>query len=590
MQSARPNAVLPTRTTRRPSETQRRMAQPIRASTPHHTLHRCACGGGCPRCQQESRMAQSKLPISQPGDSSEREADHIAEQIIRAEQSHSRADAEINTERLQLARLSDPSAPAALTAAPPAVHDTLRSQGESLRPETRASLEPHFGIRLANVRVHTNAEATKSADSVNAHAYTVGNHVVFGSGQYAPHTPSGRRLLAHELTHVVQQSRSGTSALQRDAKKDGDCDPDNLEHLGTKFHKPTNEVQPFSKALGLKLQETHLGNPVAGEKDFVLFCPHRSSVPLNPLVPCTTVFKILNGNRPEAGKVGAWAQQPGKSELFWGFVKESLLSVSGPAECGQPSPTAVVGPRSPPDPEPIPAPERDLEALASPDRYGHKNSCSQDFLESHIWPAERLARRMLHHALACFCAAMYGKGKRSGKSASQFEFAFGQDWKTKADTIYTTLLLLLDAFEQGPYMIDCVTGCNTEGEGWPFPSKTSQFGKTDTSQRLWNPSGRGGTIMLCYENLEDKTLEYTAHIMIHEMGHLRLGLEDPTGDDTMKLPAGTNVAEPYGAVADDLWLRVPRFSDPDAENCFDDTSDEMDGIDPELKRNPEKWK
>lgn len=94
--------------------------------------------------------------------------------------------------------------------APPLVHDVLRSPGRPLDASTRASMEPHFGQEFGDVRVHTDARAADSARSVHALAYTVGSHVVFGSGQFSPATPAGRTLLAHELTHTIQQ-RSASS-------------------------------------------------------------------------------------------------------------------------------------------------------------------------------------------------------------------------------------------------------------------------------------------------------------------------------------------------------------------------------------------
>jgi hypothetical protein len=88
---------------------------------------------------------------------------------------------------------------------PPIVHEVLRSLGQPLDAKTRAFMEPRFGHDFSQVRVHTNARAAESVRAVNALAYTVGRDVVFGAGQYAPGTSEGRRLMAHELTHVVQQ-------------------------------------------------------------------------------------------------------------------------------------------------------------------------------------------------------------------------------------------------------------------------------------------------------------------------------------------------------------------------------------------------
>lgn len=96
--------------------------------------------------------------------------------------------------------------------APPIVHDVLRSSGHPLDAATRGFMEPRFGHDFSRVRVHTDNKAAQSAQAVNAHAYTVGKNVVFGQGQYAPGTQSGQHLLAHELTHVVQQS--GHAGLQ----------------------------------------------------------------------------------------------------------------------------------------------------------------------------------------------------------------------------------------------------------------------------------------------------------------------------------------------------------------------------------------
>lgn len=93
--------------------------------------------------------------------------------------------------------------------APPVVHDVLSSPGQPLDTATRAFMEPRFGHDFSGVRVHTDAEAAESVRSVNALAYTVGKDIAFGMGQYAPNTSAGRWMLAHELTHVIQQGDRG---------------------------------------------------------------------------------------------------------------------------------------------------------------------------------------------------------------------------------------------------------------------------------------------------------------------------------------------------------------------------------------------
>jgi hypothetical protein len=119
-----------------------------------------------------------------------------------------------------------------LSAVPPVVHEALHSPGQPLDPATRAVMEPRFGHDFSKVRVHTDARAAESAQAVNALAYTVGQDIVFGADQYAPKTTAGQKLLAHELTHVVQQNQNLTSAqsssfsfsINRDRSKEREAD------------------------------------------------------------------------------------------------------------------------------------------------------------------------------------------------------------------------------------------------------------------------------------------------------------------------------------------------------------------------------
>jgi predicted secreted Zn-dependent protease len=90
-------------------------------------------------------------------------------------------------------------------AVPPIVHQVLNSPGQPLDSATRAFMESHFGHDFSQVRVHTDAKAAESAQAVNALAYTLGRDVVFGTGRYVPATAAGKKILAHELTHVIQQ-------------------------------------------------------------------------------------------------------------------------------------------------------------------------------------------------------------------------------------------------------------------------------------------------------------------------------------------------------------------------------------------------
>lgn len=120
--------------------------------------------------------------------------------------------AECRNKRLSMQRSSTNQAkPSSM---PLIVHDVLSSPGQQLDAGTRAYMEPRIGHDFSKVRVHIDARAAESARSVNALAYTVGQNVVFGSGQYRPDSIDGKRLMAHELTHVVQQD-AGTKGVQR---------------------------------------------------------------------------------------------------------------------------------------------------------------------------------------------------------------------------------------------------------------------------------------------------------------------------------------------------------------------------------------
>jgi len=107
------------------------------------------------------------------------------------------------------------ASPDANAPAPPIVQDVLRAPGWPLAADERARWEPRFGHDLGDVRLHTGEQAARSARAVGANAYTVGRNIVFGGGQFGPDTSGGTRLLAHELTHVVQQG-SGQGSLPAD--------------------------------------------------------------------------------------------------------------------------------------------------------------------------------------------------------------------------------------------------------------------------------------------------------------------------------------------------------------------------------------
>jgi len=148
--------------------------------------------------KSEKRL-QAKLSIGASNDPLEQEADRVAEQVL-ATPAHSIVS--VTPPRIQ--RYTS-QATADAGDAPPSVDRVLASAGRPLDPALQQDMGERFGHDFSKVRVHTGAAAEQSARDVNAHAYTVGRDIVFGASRFAPDTHQGRSLLAHELTHIVQQ-------------------------------------------------------------------------------------------------------------------------------------------------------------------------------------------------------------------------------------------------------------------------------------------------------------------------------------------------------------------------------------------------
>jgi hypothetical protein len=174
------------------------------------------------RHQTSSLFAQPKLAIGRVDDPLERDSERIADHIMRMPdpdlsvagvRSQLVGKRTVGDERLR----RDAVSPAALDGrpAPAVVHQVLAEPGRPLDSESRAFFEPRLGLDLAHVRVHDNSRAASSARAVGARAYTVGSHIVFAEGAHTA-SEGGRRLLAHELVHVMQQTGDAAPQLARD--------------------------------------------------------------------------------------------------------------------------------------------------------------------------------------------------------------------------------------------------------------------------------------------------------------------------------------------------------------------------------------
>jgi hypothetical protein len=168
---------------------------------------------------------QTKPSITKPGDEYEREADHVSDQVMRTPEPElqrvcacgrgcPKCQAEqTGQERERLQTKRDGSGGERQTTVASIVHEVLRSPGRPMDPGSRAFMETRFSQDFSRVSVHTGELAAASADQIRARAYTLGHHIVFGAGQYAPNTLPGLKLIAHELTHVLQQGATGESGL-----------------------------------------------------------------------------------------------------------------------------------------------------------------------------------------------------------------------------------------------------------------------------------------------------------------------------------------------------------------------------------------
>lgn len=173
------------------------------------------------------QLVQMKLRVGAADDPLEREADRVAEQVTGKSScggcSSGAPCADCSSSPREIARSAEPHAPAA-RAVPSSVLASLGG-GSPLDAGTRAAMQQHFGVDFGSVRLHTNDADAARAHSLGARAFTFGSDVVFGRGEYRPGTSEGRRLLAHELTHVVQQD-GAARVVQRQPQPNQSLPPD----------------------------------------------------------------------------------------------------------------------------------------------------------------------------------------------------------------------------------------------------------------------------------------------------------------------------------------------------------------------------
>jgi outer membrane protein OmpA-like peptidoglycan-associated protein len=208
----------------------------------HPKVETAERGQANPLWHQLATQAQAKLTVGAPDDPYEREADAVADKVMRMPDSPSsnqklsfssgRGALKVQRkcaaceEEEKVQRKKSGSEADTLATIRPLVREVLNTPGDTIDSAARKFLEPRFGNDFSHVRVHTDTKAEESARAVNALAYTVGHDIIFAEGQYQPRSTAGTRLLAHELTHVMQQHAGPTSDVETGVLQRLPVDPD----------------------------------------------------------------------------------------------------------------------------------------------------------------------------------------------------------------------------------------------------------------------------------------------------------------------------------------------------------------------------
>jgi len=241
--------------------------------------------------QAGGRFIQAMLTVSQPGDPYEQEADRVADQVMRTpdqtapatvrpgglpqisrlqrmcaqceEEEIQRQPMEEEEEEETLQAKESPGQTPEIASGVRTQIESLRSGGEPLPGPVRSFFEPRFGRDFSQVRVHAGGEAASAARAAQARAYTIGRNIVFGSGEYEPATVEGRRLLAHELVHTIQQAApapAGGRQELKDTEAERRGDTISPRVLGDAPH----NISPATESIARKGSETSSAGSTVG--------------------------------------------------------------------------------------------------------------------------------------------------------------------------------------------------------------------------------------------------------------------------------------------------------------------------------------
>ena len=274
------------------------------------------------------RMPADEVTVSAAGSSLQRKCDACEEE---------------DEEKLLQPKRESSGPATAGTTAPSGVHDVLRSSGRPLSPDTRSFFERRFGRDFSGVRVHADDAAGQSAREVSARAFTVGRDIAFGTGQYSPETRDGQRLLAHELTHVVQQSGGGGRLALRAAGPTLARAPLDLDRLAREL--TTGAVTQTAGEIGAAAQP-------CGPRQSASACQQETSPPVDSSLPVE--LEVFTSNTPQPAPTQG--QSPVPPAPTGGSSESSSGSSSDILDGGVPLPAGVPEPEPEPAPPPAPTP------------------------------------------------------------------------------------------------------------------------------------------------------------------------------------------------------------------------------------------
>lgn len=234
-----------------------------------------------PTHHNEPNTIQSKLTISEPGDKYEQEADRVAASVMSSQPANDgpKALATNNSSNTSRAR-------------------------SNLDKDTKSFMETRFSTNFDQVRVHTDHQASKASVALGARAFAMGPDIYFASGEYQPHTSSGRLLLAHELTHVVQQGHAAPMVQRMEAGISSDLTNEasaipSSNNIGSVVDEADRGTQSAIKSLERALNEADAS---LAEKRFDDEKLARIRVQANKLRPMLEAYrKVERGEQPAAG-------------------------------------------------------------------------------------------------------------------------------------------------------------------------------------------------------------------------------------------------------------------------------------------------